>query len=202
MFNKADIKPYPIPVWELNQKKIGGLKESIFTKLVQGAIDRCVISRSVEAEIRPILAEDLSLESWVTPSLKRGQTIDWIDTGCLSARFMAFYGIIVITEKPAISVISFNRMFIKSYHEIAKMEIDKLYSVLPIINRMSNLDYSKSIIYQYGSLENIRMQAYMTPIYYSYGERIRISIKAIRDTDGEHLILGGYLLEPQVSIVI
>jgi len=180
-----------IPAWDISIQNITAIRNATILALEDIASRELYLPKEKLIN-RPLLAEDLGLEFWITPPLKAGETIEWIKTTVAEYRFIAFTKVIIISDEPVISTLRFKMgSIIKGI-----FDLDELHVVLPAIRELSNMECSKAMLYQFGGLHNLRMEAYFPNAFVAHQfTPINVTIKAIKDSPGEHFILGGIVVE-------
>jgi len=179
-----------IPAWELKREEIARVKkaarEALYNIFMTG-------TRYPNPIIRDLTAEDLGLNQWITPTQKQGEWSFWVEKVVRELRFIAIYKITQLTQNPKV-----HTMRVSIAHTVKGIyDLDTMYGTLPILHKLDEFKDEKGLSLTFAGLEEIRMEAYL-PTVCLIPEDTYVGIETVSsfDNEGDWLVLGGYVIEP------
>jgi hypothetical protein len=138
-----------------------------------------------------LLYSDLSLKGWITPELTLGEKTEWINITNECPRAMAIYGVSQLSLHPIVS----NMEIWVGGNKIIDHDLDALYGVLPVMERVDELD-PEFVVRRFGEMHKIRMEAYFeSPIIVHPDTILRVSLSPWISGPGDRLFLKGTVVE-------
>lgn len=184
---------YPIPLWELSQRTRRAFRQSAIVTLE----NRCsLITGAKNITVRQLLSKDLGLKSWRTPPQLSGERSVWINHELERHQFIVITGVIQLSANPKVSEIIF-REGLTGCNIRGMVEIDEIYSILPIIKKLAELHEDDALFARFGQLQDIRMAAYFGEPYLYDNATVNISVTSpVANKTGDRLMLSGFIMEP------
>jgi hypothetical protein len=156
-------------------------------------------------DLRPC---DVGLTSWETPELKAQKWTKWVDYSLQPPKMVAIYKILQLSSKPKVS-----EMRVMSGASImGEYGLEPCYAGLPILDNLRRLALSPDAkeVMERLTGEAIResiigtiMEGYLTePVIFDPQQTMRVSLMSYEDTPGDHLVLGGFVIEPSGMRVV
>jgi len=185
-----------IPEWEIRKDKIAKVR-----KATQEALHNIYTKETGNSHpvIRDLTASDLGLSCWITPAQKQGEWSSWVDIEVTGLRYIAIYKVTQITQNPKVHTMKLT----VSYATKGIFDLDAMYGVLPVLHKLNELKDEGWLELTFAELEEIRMEAYF-PTVYVIPQRARFSVEILSsfDNEGDWLVLGGYVIEPEGMRII
>lgn len=186
---------YLLAAWEIKQDRLEKFRAAVQERLMQHACKHLAYDIH-EIKIRGLLARDFGLSNWQIRDFQANTPIIWINNRTNNTSIIALYKVTVLSENPKISTMQIE-LGAGGATTLGIHELDGLYSVIPIINKISEIKEDGWLETQFGKLEDIRMEAYFTEPYICFPDYIiRIKLTAIEDSPKEWLKLEGFVAEP------
>ena len=185
-----------IPSHELLTKQKQKYRDSIQRTMVNRALALKWIIREDEAILRGIKCSDLGLTSWQIPPTKKQILTSWIQTTNIDYRLISICKVIPLSLNPSIS-----RLVVSSprFTRLCDIEIDKLYNLLPIIQRLKIIEEEDPgwVKSYFGGIDQVCMEGYLSePVLIGENYQLQVEISTKCDSqDKEELILDGFVLE-------
>ena len=185
---------YILPAHDVLVKEKQNYRRAIQDTMVSVAFQLGLITHKEDALIRGIKCSDLGLTSWQIPPTKKQTLTTWIHATSYR-KILCIYKVIPLSTTPTVS-----RLVIKQDRaHLWDGEINSLYSVLPIIQRLKTIEeedigWTKAY---FGDIDQICMEGYFSePIIIDVGACLDVEISTKCDSQGqEELILDGFVLE-------
>jgi hypothetical protein len=191
---------YPIPTWDLSIDNRKEYRRASIKSLGRRFTDKL---GSDGIYIRQLLASDLGLKSWRTPAHPPGSTHVWINHTLGPAQSIIIIGITQLSRDPKVSEIIFRRGATGQV-TLGHLEIDELYSFIPLLKPQEKFRAREIRFERFGSLDRVRMTAYFSePYYYDINECVHIMVRSPEDNKaGDKLMLKGYIAEPEGLTIV
>jgi hypothetical protein len=195
MFEKTRIlnRSYVIPIWELKVDAKKKYREKTIDILTKRLV---YMTGKEQISIRELTSSDLGLTSWRTPGQPANQRTTWVNHELPGFTSIAIYGLSQLTIYPKVSELRIGAG-VSGCIILGLHDIEKLYSALPIIRRVERLREDGQLKDTFGSLENIRMEAYFAePYVWDQAQVVWLETKSFVDNPrGDRLMLLGFVAE-------
>lgn len=186
-------KTYVIPTWDMTI----GTKDIIRDRAEDSLNEKVSRVLNIPLELlvnRPIISSDLMLNNWHTPKLKDGLWTTWISGIMPDLRWVCIYRITQLSKLPSIAEI---RIQVGEADRFIG-DLNQLYSIIPLLDKLSEIKDTIWLEAQFGNIQNIRMEAYLPGlITIPQNTEFRIDIKSFYDSKGDNILIGGTVVEPR-----
>ncbi len=185
-----------VPSHELLIKQKQEYKDRVQRMMLNRALALNLIVREDEAILRDIKCSDLGLTSWQIPLIKKQTLTSWVRTASIGCRLISICKVIPLSFNPSVS-----RLVVSSpcFTRLYDIEIDKLYNLLPVIQRLKEIEEEDPgwVRDYFEGIDQIRMEGYLSePVLFDGGASFQVEISTKCDSqDKEELILDGFVLE-------
>jgi len=180
-----------IPEWEIRKDKIAKIK-----KATQEALQHIYteVTLNPHPVIRDLTAADLGLSRWITPVQNQGVWSSWVDRRVTGLRYIAIYKVTQITQNPKVHTMRFSiEHTVKGIYDL-----DTMYGILPVLHKIDEFKDEGRLELTFAGVEEIRMEAYLsTPCIIPQNAQFNIETVSSFDNEGDWLVLGGYVIEPE-----
>ncbi len=185
---------YLIPAWEVSQDTKFMYRKVTIEKLEAKCREK---TGCQDVIVRQLLARDLGLRSWHTPRQVAGERTVWIDSELKQSQFVAITGVIQLSRYPRVSSVII-RMGYSGATTLGHLNIDELYSILPIIKKLETFREGDELYLKFKGLENVRMAALFTePYSFEQSHIVHITVESPEGNKaGDKLMLSGFIAEP------
>lgn len=182
------VQTHFIPQWELANNQAAIIRNACIQRITAIASHKYldVVGRS-------LLASDLGLSQWKTSALIKETPTQWVSIATDKLTYIVIYGITQLSKTPTVSIMSF---------EVAdairiKTEIDCLYTLLPLLQKMESLEEVDKLKEQYDNLEKLSMTGYFQAALLCLPmTHLRIMVTSFEDNpEGDRLMLRGHVIE-------
>ena len=192
---------------KIEDKKL--FRERVLRAGIQRAKDKGLAEE--ELVFRDLAPEDVGLTSWATPSMLANTYTAWINHTVSRYSVLCFYKILQLSNDPTVASIRLwlgPRATTKGIHEL-----ETCYSGLPIIKNLAKALMSpgaKEVIDRLAGRDRevspdfgSPMEAYFgEPYVYDSEDTFVIEVKSRRDSPGDYLVLGGYVIERRGMTIV
>lgn len=145
--------------------------------------------------IRELMPIDFDRKDWKVDI--RTDYTKWLTLTVPAQTTIVIYKIMLLAEKPAVRNLMICQGFTGS-NIIGLHDLTPLLSILPVLKKMDNWLDKTFLIDQFGSLDNIRMEAYFSePYFFTQFDIAHLFLSGINNNDSEEIMLGGMVLEPR-----
>jgi hypothetical protein len=160
---------------------------------------------------RDLAPEDLGLNlDWATPPLRKGAYSQWIRVVVSANQIICIYKVLQLSENPTVTTLRLsNGPSIKGIHEL-----EACYSGLPTLKSLRKALMSregKEALNRLAGRDNpVSPELLGTPmeVYFSEPYLLEpltlwtIEVKARKDSAGDYLVLGGFVVEPAGARIV
>lgn len=183
---------YLIPIWSITRDKPARYRLMLMDQLSHRYQ---LITAEENPQIRQLLAKDLGLRSWETPSQHKGESSVWIQYTVPVGKIIIIGGITELSKNPKVSSLVISKGPIGNVI-IGIHDIDELYSILPVLHVLKK-EEDKGPFSQISNLERLRMTGFFSqPYLYDQQEIIHISVESLtQNKNGDRLMLNGFIAE-------
>lgn len=188
---------YSISSWELSTEYRKQFRMAVQEAMIACALSRGIIPRRYEAIINNLAAKDVGLKQWRTPPQKPNEPTTWINFKIPANRVLGIYKLIQLSKRPKVTTLSLALGFIGATIK-AHYEIEHLYAMLPVLDKIREYKSDKAIQRIFGSVDQMVMEAYLSePIIYIGDDYLQLRVTSPEgNKSGDRLMLGGFVLEP------
>lgn len=170
------------------------------------ALNRGLAPSEHELIYRDLAPEDLGLTAWATPAMQGGPYTTWISHTIVNKCYICIYKVIQLSSNPTVTSLRFwqgPRIATIGIHEL-----EACYSGLPIIKNLAKALMSpeaKEVIDRLAGRDGMEispdfgapMEAYFSqPYVFDQDCSYVIEVKSRKNSPGDCLVLGGYVIEP------
>ena len=192
-------------------------KKKFRSQTIQNGLTRAMYkglaSSQEELIFRDLAPEDLGLTAWATPSIPSGGSyITWISHVVAIRCCICLYKVLQLSNNPTVTSLRFKA----GYHGATTRgmhELETCYSGLPIIKNLAKALMSpgaKEVIDRLAGRDmevspdfGSPMEAYFgEPYVYDSEDTFVIEVKSRRDSPGDYLVLGGYVIERRGMTIV
>lgn len=194
MRDEAQARRYLIPIWGLDRGKAERFRQNVIEYLT-----KCYIRRHVRPSpmIRQLLASDLGLQTWRTPSQSPGEKSVWVNYEVPLTKCLIIMGITQLSENPKVSKVTIG-LGVYAARIIGLHELDELYAALPMLKVLKKSQEGKPFS-KIADLEYLKMTGFFSePYIYEEQEIVHISVESPEGSKiGDKLMLNGFIAEQQ-----
>lgn len=190
-----------IPIRELSIEKRGDYRKRIFDMVAQHAMHRKIVSDLHELTSLDLSSADVGLIAWQTPITTANTFTPWIHIAVPSDKIFVIFKILQLSMNPTVTTLRIQKDTVLGIHEL-----EGCYSGLPIIKSLAKALMSpeaKAVLDRLAGRETIAspdfgspMEAYFSQPYLFFpNDALKIDVKSRENSQGDYLVIGGYVFE-------
>jgi len=181
-------------------------RERTIEAALHRAVDKGLASDQYGLTCRDLAPEDLGLTAWATPAMSGGTYTSWVAHTVASRRLTCIYKVLQLSNNPTVTSL---RIWLGPRATTLGMhELEACYSGLPIIKNLAKALMSpeaKEVMDRLAGRDGMEispdfgapMEAYFSEPYgFEPNSHYVIEVKSRRNSPGDYLVLGGYVIEP------